>query len=165
MKKGFIVVITLLLAFIIGVVSHSFVCGGKPEIENFDSISDDFEIIAKASMKYYNESSDKDKRITIGIYDDCMSVYNRDDLGYDTKINLNEEEKTALKTVDSVFSSGALWVTEDYIIFWEDETKYYGLVYSEKPLSAILNMESDWDRDIEYHRINKNWYEIGAFGR
>ncbi len=165
MKKCFIVAIALLLAFIVGVASHSFVYGGKPEIENFDSISGDFEIIAKASMKYYNESSDKDERITIGIFDDYLSVYNSDGLDYDTIISLNEEEKTALKTLNSVFSSGYLWVAEGYIVFWEDETKYYGLVYSEKPLSAILNMESDWDREIEYHRINKNWYEIGAFGR
>lgn len=164
MKKGIIITIAILLAFIVGVASYFFVCGGEPEIENFDAISDDYEIIAKASIKYYNELSVKDERITFLTYDDNMEVLDLKNPSNDgVVINLNEEEKSAIKTIYKEFDY--MWVTKDYVIFWQDETKYYGLVYSKNPLSTIWNMKSDWYESAEYHRINSNWYEIGAFGR
>ena len=164
MKKGIIITIAILLAFSVGVASYFFVCGGEPEIENFDAISDDYEIIAKASIKYYNEVSVKDERITFLTYDDHMEVLDLKNPSNDgVVINLNEEEKSAIKTIYKEFDY--MWVTKDYVIFWQDETKYYGLVYSKNPLSTIWNMKSDWYESVEYHRINSNWYEIGAFGR
>ncbi len=166
MKKGIITTIAILLTFIFGVVFSFFIWGGKPQIESFDDVSDDYEIIAKASIKYYNELSHKDERITLLTYDDCMKVSDyKNVLAEDTIIYFNEEEKSAIKTVNKEFSDGTLWVTEDYVIFWQDETKYYGLIYSKNPLSAIWDMKSDWYKSMEYHRINNYWYEIGAFGR
>lgn len=165
MKKGIIIAIAVLLAFIVGVASYFFVYGGEPEIENFDAISDDYEIIANVAMKYYKQSSDKDERIVLLTYEDYMEVSNLNPFEDSVIIELNEEEKSAIKTVNKEFSNGALWVTEDYVIFWQDETKYYGFVYSKKPLSAIWDMKTDWYESVEYHRINSNWYEIGAFGR
>lgn len=164
MKKAIIITIAILLAFIVGFASYFFIWGGKPQVENFDDISGDYETIAKASMKYYNELPNKNDRITILTYDDHMEVSNyKNPLEDNVVINLNEEEKSAIKTINKEFNY--MWVTEDYVIFWEDETKYYGLVYSENPLSTIWNMKSDWYESMEYHRINSNWYEIGAFGR
>lgn len=164
MKKAIIITIAILLAFIVGFASCFFIWGGKPQVESFDDISGDYETIAKASMKYYNELPNKNDRITILTYDDHMEVSNyKNPLEDNVVINLNEEEKSAIKTINKEFNY--MWVTEDYIIFWEDETKYYGLVYSENPLSTIWDMKSDWYESMEYHRINSNWYEIGAFGR
>lgn len=161
MKKVIVITLAIFLAFIVGVVAYFFVFGGQPQIENFNDISGDYETIANVAMKYYNESTDKNERI-------CLTT-KEDHLLYDTLledsivINLNEEEKQAIKSVDKSFMS--LWVTDEYVIFWEDETKYYGLVFSEKPLSTIWDMKTDWYDGVEYHRINNNWYEIGAFGR
>lgn len=164
MKKAIVITIAILLAFIVGFASYFFIWGGKPQVENFDDISGDYETIAKASMKYYNELPNKNDRITVLTYDDHMEVSNyKNPLEDNVVINLNEEEKSAIKTINKEFNY--MWVTEDYVIFWEDETKYYGLVYSENPLLTIWNMKSDWYESMEYHRINSNWYEIGAFGR
>ena len=164
MKKGIIITIAILLAFIVGFASYFFIWGGKPEIENFNDVSANYETIANTSMKYYNELPNKDDRITILTYDDHMEVSNyKNPLEDNIVINLNEEEKSAIKTIDKEFDY--MWVTDEYVIFWEDETKYYGLVYSENPLSTIWDMKTDWYEGVEYHRINSNWYEIGAFGR
>lgn len=158
------IILAILLAFILVVTSYFFVYGGEPEIENFDAISGDYEIIANIAMKYYNELTDKDDRITLLTYDDHLEVSNyKNPLEDRVVVNLSEEEKSAIKTIDKEFDY--MWVTKDYVIFWEDETKYYGLVYSEKPLSTIWDMKTDWYEGMEYHRINSNWYEIGAFGR
>ncbi len=161
MKKGIIIILAILLAFILVVTSYFFVYGGEPEFENFNDVSADYETIANVAMKYYNESTDKDERICLTIKEDCLL----DDslLEDNIVINLNKEEKQAIKSVDEAFM--CLWVTDEYVIFWEDETKYYGLVYSENPLSTIWDMKSDWYEGIEYHRIDSDWYEIGAFGR
>ncbi len=161
MKKGIIIILAILLAFILVVTSYFFVYGGEPEIENFNDVSANYETIANVAMKYYNESTDKDEHICLTIKED----YLLDDSLFEDNmvINLNKEEKQAIKSVDEAFM--CLWVTDEYVIFWEDETKYYGLVYSEKPLSTIWDMKSDWYESVEYHRIDSNWYEIGAFGR
>lgn len=161
MKKGIIIILAILLAFILVVTSYFFVYGGEPEFENFNDVSADYETIANVAMKYYNESTDKDERICLTIKEDCLL----DDslLEDNIVINLNKEEKQAIKSVDEAFM--CLWVTDEYVIFWEDETKYYGLVYSENPLTTIWAMKSDWYESIDYHRIDSDWYEIGVFGR
>lgn len=164
MKKGIIIILAILLAFIIGVTSYLFIYGGESEIENFDAVSGDYKIIANAAIKYYNELYHQTERGVLVLYDDHMKASNlTNPLEDDVIINLNEEEKEAIKTVDEDFMF--IWVTEDYVIFWEEELKGYGLIYSENPLSTIWDMKTDWYDGMEYHRINSNWYEIGTFGR
>ena len=158
------IILAILLAFILVVTSYFFVYGGEPEIENFNDVSANYETIANAAIKYYNALSYKAERRTLILYNDHMEESNaKNPLEDQVIINLTEEEKKAIKSVDEEFSY--LWVTNEYVIFWQDETKYYGLVYSEKPLTIIREMKNDWYDAVEYHRINSNWYEIGAFGR
>ena len=164
MKKRIMIILAILLAFILVVTSYFFVYGGEPEIENFNDVSANYETIANAAIKYYNALSYKAERRTLILYNDHMEESNaKNPLEDQVIINLTEEEKKAIKSVDEEFSY--LWVTNEYVIFWQDETKYYGLVYSEKPLTIIREMKNDWYDAVEYHRINSNWYEIGAFGR
>ena len=158
------IILAILLAFILVVTSYFFVYGGEPEIENFNDVSANYETIANVAMKYYTELTDKDDRITLLTYDDHMKVSNyKNPLEDRVVVNLSEEEKSAIKTIDKEFDY--MWVTKDYVIFWEDETKYYGLIYSKNPLSTIWDIKSDWNEGMEYNRKNSNWYEIGSFGR
>ena len=158
------IILAILLAFILVVTSYFFVYGGEPEIENFNDVSANYKTIANAAIKYYNALSYKAERRTLILYNDHMEESNaKNPLEDQVIINLTEEEKKAIKSVDEEFSY--LWVTNEYVIFWQDETKYYGLVYSEKPLTIIREMKNDWYDAVEYHRINSNWYEIGSFGR
>lgn len=53
------------------------------------------------------------------------------------------------------------WVEENYIIFWEDETRYYGVLFSENPKTA-LNSVKQWYDELKSKKLDKNWYEIGA---
>lgn len=41
--------------------------------------------------------------------------------------------------------------------------KQYGVLYAKKPRSVMKDIRS-WYEDLEYNRLDKNWYEIGYFG-
>lgn len=160
-KKGIITILAILSALILLGVSYFLICGGEAEFENFNEVSADYETIVTVARKYYNESDKKDMHITLVINEDRL--FDESSSEDSIAINLNEKEKQALKSAEEAFM--CLWVTDEYVIFWENETKYYGLVYSEKPLTVIMEMKNDWYDTMEYHRINGNWYEIGVFGR
>ena len=98
MKKRIMIILAILLAFILVVTSYFFVYGGEPEIENFNDVSANYETIANVAMKYYNELTDKDDRITLLTYDDHLEVSNyKNPLEDRVVVNLSEEEKSANK--------------------------------------------------------------------
>ncbi len=157
--KGIVITAVILFIVIFAFIFYFFIWGGKTQIENFDYISHDYEIIANLSLEYYNELSSKNKHITLFIHDDHIKDHTNN-----TTINLNDAQKDAIKSIKEKFASCYLWVTDESVIFWMDETKYYGLIYSEAPLSTVWDMKKDWYEAMEYHRINSRWYEIGVFG-
>ncbi len=156
MKKGIAIFVAVLLAVITVFGVYFYIFGGKVQNENFDEVSADYEAIAELCLEYYNESYDKDERITLFIHDNYLDTDG-------STLTLTDEQNKALETVRESFGGGCLWVTEDTVIFWRDETKYYGLVYSDNPLTAVRKMKSDWYESVEYHRINSHWYEVGFF--
>ena len=162
MKKIVLIIVSVILVLILSVVAYFYIWGGKPYIENFDAISNDYECIANVALNYYNELSVKDESVLINICEDHLLIW---DLETDnkTKIDLNDEQKTALKTVNEKFDFGFLRVSKDTVFFERDETGYYGLVYSKHPIAALYKAELPQD-GREYHRINSHWYEWGVWG-
>lgn len=154
--KTIAIIIIVILVFTYPFLSW-MIKGGKPRIKDFDEISHDYETIANLALEYYNKISSTDEHITLSLYDDYI-----EDKDNNKRIVLNDKQKDAVKCVKKRF--GSFWVTEEAVIFWGDETKYYGLLYSKNPLSTIWDMKKDWYKGMEYHRINRKWYEIGAFG-
>ena len=157
MKKGIIAVLAVLLAVVSAFTGYFYICGGEAQIENFDEASADYEAIAELCLGYYKENPSEEGRKTIDICDGYLEDYTNE-----STIKLNDEQKKASEAVREKINF--LWVTEDSVIFWRDETKYYGLVYSDRPLSVIREMKADWYKGADYHRINSSWYEIGFFG-
>ncbi len=162
MKKSIAIFVAVLLAVFTASAGYFYIFGGRVQIEGFDEISGDYEIIADTSLRYFKEISAENERITLLIYDKYNYL---EDYTNGSTLTLTDEQNKALKTVKESFGRGCLWVTENTVIFWRDETKYYGLVYSDNPLSAVREMKSDWFSSAEYHRINSNWYEVGVFAR
>lgn len=154
MKKTLLIIVSVVLALIFSVVAYFYIWGGKPYIENFDEISDDYEIVAQLALNTYAELSPEEEYIIIHIYDDNL-VYN------DSNLPLTEEQQNAVQIAGKKF--GYLRVCKDAVFFWRDETGYYGLVYSKHPLIALYKDGLPQDRR-EYHRINSRWYEWGVWG-
>ncbi len=53
-----------------------------------------------------------------------------------------------------------IWIENNSVVFWNDETKTLGLIYSDSAKSAIKDME-EWYSGLEKEKINNNCYLIG----
>lgn len=156
MKKAILITALAVLALVVSLVAYFHIWGGEPYIEDFEEVSDDYEIVAQLALNSYNElkphdSYPENEFIIIDIYYDSLKC---DDFG----LSLTDEEKNAVLTARKKF--GFLRVYEDAVFFCRDETGYYGLVYSKHPLKALHKYQDG----KEYHRINSLWYEWGVWG-
>lgn len=154
MKRKFLIITSVILVLLLVGVAHLYIRGGEPEIENFNEVQDDYETIAEFALETYNELSPEKEYVIIDIYNGTLQ-YN------DTWLPLNEKEQRAAKLISEEFDY--LRVCKDAVFFHEDETGYYGLVYSRHPLADLYKDEIP-QRGRDYHRINSRWYEWGVWG-
>ncbi len=159
MKKIILIIISLILLLILSTVAYFYVWGGKPQVQDFSEVSADYELVAQLALDSYDELKHYDdypenESIIIIFYDDNLK-YN------DSILPLTEEQQKAVQIAGEKF--GYLRVYKDAVFFCEDETGYYGLVYSKHPLIAIYKDELTQE-GREYHRINNHWYEWGVWG-
>ena len=154
MKKKILIVVSVALALSISLITYFYIWGGVPCFENFEEVSGDYETVAHLALDIYSELSPQQEYIIIDIH---YSDFKYDDLN----LSLTEAQQSALRIAGEEFAY--LRVCKDAVFFCEDETGYYGLVYSEHPLSALYEAELPQD-GREYHRINSHWYEWGVWG-
>lgn len=145
----------LLIGLIVATLLVSMVgCSSRVEFENFDQVSEEYELIAEFALETYNEISPEEEFIIIDIrYEDL--VYD------DMVLNVSEEKRDAVTLIEDKFDF--LRVYEDAVFFCRDETGYYGLVYSDHPVIALYK-DGKPQAGREYHRINNHWYEWGVWG-
>lgn len=53
-----------------------------------------------------------------------------------------------------------IWIENNSVIFWNDEMKQLGLVYSDNAKSTMKDIE-EWYDDLEKEKVNNNCYLIG----
>ena len=154
-KKPLRIIVGVLIVLILSGVAYLKIWGGKPEIQNFDDIKSDYTILAELALDTYNEISPEDEYVIFDVCYDGTLKYE------DTYLTFSDEQQKAVKLANEEFDY--LRVGEDAVFFHEDETGYYGLVYSKHPLIALYQDEiPQCGRD--YHRIDSRWYEWGVFG-
>lgn len=128
MKKRKIV-ISLLILLIIFLLIKTFLFRETLYIKDFDSVSKDYTLIKDMLFKYYDRENNSEMLILV--IDDKKYELKENDNG--KKVNMSEEEKESLKKICETSYKGHydfLWVTDYYIIFWQDETKMYGVIYT-----------------------------------
>ncbi|MBE6789550.1 MAG: hypothetical protein E7539_07845 [Ruminococcaceae bacterium] len=158
MKKTALFIISVVLVLILSVVTYFYIWGGKPQIENFEQVSEDYEIVALLTLDSYNElmpndSYPENEVIIVDIDEENLKC---DDYIF----SLTDEQQKAVITAGKKFNYLAVY--EGAVFFCEDETGYYGLVYSEHPIAALYKEELP-QQGREYHRINSRWYEWGVW--
>ena len=52
-------------------------------------------------------------------------------------------------------------IEENYMIFWEDETGYYGVLCSHDPMAAIKDIKKK-NPGMKSIKITDEWYEVGV---
>lgn len=158
MKKTILIIISVALIVLLSTFAYFYIWGGKPYIENFEQVSEDYEIVAILTLDSYNElilcSSYSENELII------VDIDNGNLKCGDYVFLLTDEQKKAVITVGEKFNYIAVY--ENAVFFREDETGYYGLVYSEHPLAALYKAALPQE-GREYHRMNNRWYEWGVF--
>lgn len=154
MKKKVLISMAIALVLILSAIAYSYIWGGKPQIENFADISNDYEVVVQLALNTYTELSPKEESIIIDIYD-CNFKY------HNSNLPLTEAQQNAVRIASERFNY--LRVCKDAVFLCEDETGYYGLVYSKHPLAALYKAKLP-QAGREYHRINSHWYEWGVWG-
>lgn len=137
--------------------------GGNARFENFDNLEKDYmEMIDVLNSEYsYQKRSSTKEFILVDIINSSELSCNNQPI-----TTLSDKQKESLKRIQeqSYVKYSYIWVSDEYIIFWEDETKQYGLLYAKRPKKIIRSMKKEWYKGMDYNRINRNWYEIGQFG-
>ena len=153
MKKMVLIIVSAILVLILSTVAYFYIWGGKPQIENFDEVADDYETIAQLALNTYSDLMSDEEYIIIDIYN---GIFRKDNANF----ILTDEQQNAVQAASKKFD--CLRVCKDAVFFCEDETGYYGLVYSKRPLAALYKAELPQD-GREYNRINSRWYEWGVW--
>lgn len=75
-----------------------------------------------------------------------------------------KDETALLEAVEKLKNKGFsyVWIGDDYLIFWEDETQYYGVLWSLEPKVSMRSIREDSYSTIKFRKLTKEWYEIGA---
>ena len=154
-RKPLCIIVGVLIVLILSGVACLKIWGGKPEFQNFEDIKNDYSILAELALDRYNEISPEKEYVIFDVRSDGTLK------SEDTSLTLSDEQQKAVKLVGEEFDY--LRVGEDAVFFHEDETGYYGLVYSKHPLIALYQDEIP-QRGRDYHRLSSRWYEWGVFG-
>ena len=123
----------------------------EPAFKDFSEYSNDFSIVRDFISAYYPTES---RRHLIVDLNDIKTILSGDK---------TENNSVLLKSVDKLKEKGFDYIEAEssYMIFWEDETGYYGILWSENPKRAINSVKASRPH-IKSCKIAKGWYEIGA---
>ena len=145
------IIFLLVISFMVGMAGCRLL---QPDFENFQEYEDDFVVVKNFLLDYrltHNDSS----RFIVDIGSQFLSVNG-------TEIS----DSSIADSVKALHNKGFAYIEmdHDYVIFWEDETGYYGVLWSSNPQKAIRQKKEDARpyMRMKSKKIAKEWYEIGA---
>ncbi len=135
-----------------------FGCQAKEAPDYFSQNSDAYAKLKDFALEYFKDNADAldSEYLTLSFSREGAVTCDQSDT---VLSDVSEEITQAASLVRQKFEY--LHVYSDYVVFWEDETKYYGLLWSETPRRAAIRMEEDY-YDFDKIKINSEWYVIGS---
>lgn len=153
MKKTLSIITIILFAFSLPG------CCAEPRFTNFSKYENDFTAVADFLTDYYARNNCSDE-IIVDFTNGTMFLHTGS-AGRDDDIAISADDLfAAVTTVENQGFDYAL-VSQDYLVFWKDETHYYGLLHSHAPKHSISVLR-EWYTGMDTAKINSEWYEIGA---
>lgn len=129
-------------------------CNVKADFDNFSDYEDDFEAVVQFVLEYVQQRNSVDT-FTVNIGDDHIKI--------DDTFQSDEALSPSIKKIrEKGFTY--IEVAQDYMIFWEDETGYYGVLWAEKFTEAISSIRETFRPYMKSRKLSKEWYEVGALG-
>ena len=135
-------------------------------IQDFDNVIEDYQTVATCVIAYYSDNYPGTETLCLLVKDNSLVDGNTGEA-----LPLNDTEKQSLsvqcitkRNGDHPFQYDFLWVTPNEVIFWEDETKMYGILYTKNASASKKELRSTLYDSMEFHKIQRDWFEIGCFG-
>ena len=129
-------------------------CNTKADFDNFSDYEDDFDAVVQFVLEYVHQRNSVDA-FTVDIGDDNIKI--------DDTFQSDEALTSSIKKIrEKGFTY--IEVAQDYMIFWEDETGYYGVLWAEKPTEEINSIREDSRPYMKSRKLSTEWYEVGALG-
>ena len=127
-------------------------CNTKADFDDFSDYEDDFEAVVQFVLASVRQRNSVDT-FTVDIGD-----------GYIKIDEVFQSDETLSPSIKKIREKGFTYieVAQDYIIFWENETGYYGVLWSDKPTEAISSIREDSRPYMKSRKLSKEWYEVGA---
>ena len=127
-------------------------CNTKADFDNLFDYEDDFDAVVQFVLEYVHQRNSVDA-FTVDIGDDNIKI--------DDTFQSDEALTSSIKKIrEKGFTY--IEVAQDYMIFWEDETGYYGVLWAEKPTEEINSIREDSRPYMKSRKLSKEWYEVGA---
>ena len=127
-------------------------CNTKADFDNFSDYEDDFDAVVQFVLEYVHQRNSVDA-FTVDIGDDNIKI--------DDTFQSDEALTSSIKKIrEKGFTY--IEVAQDYMIFWEDETGYYVVLWAEKPTEEINSIREDSRPYMKSRKLSKEWYEVGA---
>ncbi len=143
---------TSLVAFLLVLTLFLSSCQNNNTFKEFKNYEESLNTVAEKAIEYFNNNnSDEDK---------LLLTFNDYSIWADSSLE-NHIDNISDITVNNLYlKNGYIWVSSDYAIFWFDDLKTYGLIYSHSALNEIDNI-NEWYINLDYNKLTDNWYEIG----
>ena len=139
-----------IVIIVVMLISFSACASRKAKFENFADCKADFETVSNFLRSYYVDQ-DYSGSATFEFIDGNI---------WKDSLVVSEEYAEEIKTIQQNGFT-YVWVEEEHTIFWQDETKAYGVLFSEDPKAALRSVK-EWYDELKSKKLDKNWYEIGA---
>lgn len=149
MKK--VIALFLTLVFVLGMTGCQL---HQPNFKDFQEYESDF-ILVKNFLMDYNFDSNDEAPLIVDLNDRFLTI------------NGEEISDSSIEdSVKAIYDKGFTYIeiNDDCIIFWEDETGYYGVLWSANPQNAIDQKKEDARpyMNMKFKKLSNEWYEIGA---
>ena len=146
-----IMVFLLAIIFMIGITGCRLL---QPDFEDFQEYENDF-VTVKNFLVDYNFARNDTSRLFVDIGSQFLSINGTD-----------ISDSSIEDSVKAIHDKGFTYIEmdNDYIVFWEDETGYYGVLWSATPKKAISQKKEDAQpyMNMKSKKLSTEWYEIGA---
>lgn len=126
-------------------------CNTKADFDDFSDYEDDFEAVVQFVLASVRQRNSVDT-FTVDIGDGSIKID-----------EVFQSDETLSPSIKKIREKGFTYmeVAQDYIIFWENETGYYGVLWSDNPTEAIRGRK-DSHPYMKSRKLSKEWYEVGA---
>ena len=124
----------------------------QPDFENFQEFEADFNIINNFLVDFNLNRNDATPLI-VDLNSQFLTIAG-DEIS----------DSTIEDSVKAIYDKGFTYIeiNEDCIIFWEDETGYYGVLWSANPKDTINQMVKSARPYLKSRKLANEWYEVGA---